>query len=66
MRLNRSLLWAVCRQVPQTLFAQSCTIIGSITDASGGVIARATVTITNHKPIVTSLPDRGQSAGGLT
>jgi hypothetical protein len=51
MRLIRSLLCAVLVVCPSMLFAQSFTgtIIGSIKDSSGGVIPRATVTITNQQ-----------------
>ncbi|MGH8636477.1 MAG: carboxypeptidase-like regulatory domain-containing protein [Burkholderiales bacterium] len=49
MRLIRILLCAVLVASPSILFAQSYTgtIIGSIKDASGAVVPRATVTITN-------------------
>ena len=51
MRLNRSLLCAAFLIWPSILAAQSFTgtISGSIRDASGGVIPRATVTITNQQ-----------------
>src|SRR5437899_1588615 len=51
MRLHRSLLGAAFVIWPSILFAQSYTgtISGSIKDASGGLIPRATVTITNQQ-----------------
>src|SRR2546427_2248513 len=51
MRLNRSLLGAAFVIWPSILCAQSYTgtISGSIKDASGGMIPRATITITNQQ-----------------
>src|SRR5438093_9079814 len=51
MRLHRSLLGAAFVICPSILCAQSYTgtISGSIKDASGGLIPRATVTITNQQ-----------------
>src|SRR2546427_12206984 len=51
MRLNRSLLGAAFVIWPSILCAQSYTgtISGSIKDASGGLIPRATITITNQQ-----------------
>jgi hypothetical protein len=51
MRLHRSLLCVALAIWPSILFAQSYTgtISGSIKDASGGIIPRATVLITNQQ-----------------